>query len=124
MSNMTASSAPIPCDLLVRADAAVTQDAERRILTSVAVAIKDGLVIQVGDQDALEAAFEPEQRLDLSGKLLLPGLVNGHTHLPMTLLRGFADDLPLMQWLEEHVWPVEFQLTDDRLHCVSQRLFS
>ena len=115
MSNMTASSVLTPCDLLVRADAVVTQDAERRVLTSVGVAVRDGLVVQVGDQDAMEAAFEPEQRLDLSGKLLLPGLVNGHTHLPMTLLRGFADDLPLMQWLEDHIWPVEFQLTDDLL---------
>ena len=103
------------CDLLVRADAAVTQDAKRRVLTSVAVAVKDGLVLEVGDRDTLEAAYEPEQRLDLSGKLLLPGLVNGHTHLPMTLLRGFADDLPLMDWLENHIWPVEFQLNDELL---------
>ena len=63
----------------------------------------------------------PEQRLDMSGKMLLPGLVNGHTHLPMTLLRGFADDLPLMEWLEGHIWPVEFQLTDDLL-AVGARL--
>ena len=105
----------VRCDLLVRADAAVTQDAKRRVLTSVAVAVKDGLVLDVGDRNALEAAYEPEQRLDLSGKLLLPGLVNGHTHLPMTLLRGFADDLPLMDWLENHIWPVEFQLNDELL---------
>lgn len=47
--------------------------------------------------------------------MLMPGLVNGHTHLPMTLFRGFADDLPLMEWLEDHIWPVEFQLTDAML---------
>jgi 5-methylthioadenosine/S-adenosylhomocysteine deaminase len=115
MSDTAAMSVPRSCDLLVRADAAVTQDRDRRVLTDAAVAVKDGLVLEVGGQAELEAGYEPEQRLDLSGKLLLPGLVNGHTHLPMTLLRGYADDLPLMDWLEKHIWPVEFQLTDDLL---------
>jgi len=115
MTATTAIPVKTPCDLLVRADAAVTQDNDRRVLTDAAVAVQDGLVLEVGGQTALEAAYEPEQRLDLSGKLLLPGLVNGHTHLPMTLLRGFADDLPLMEWLGKHIWPVEFQLTDDLL---------
>lgn len=110
-----AAPIPVPCDLLVRADAVLTQDADRRVLTDAAVAVKDGLVLAVGDRAEVEAAHEPEQTLDMSGKLLLPGLVNGHTHLPMTLLRGFADDLPLMEWLEKHIWPVEFQLTDEML---------
>lgn len=115
MSNHTTISAPISCDLLVRADVAVTQDSERRVLTDVGVAVKDGVVIEVGDFVSLDAQYAPEQRLDLSGKMLMPGLVNGHTHLPMTLLRGFADDLPLMEWLEDHIWPVEFQLSDELL---------
>src|SRR5687768_17289261 len=55
---------------------------------------------------------------------IIPGLVNGHTHAAMTLFRGFADDLPLMEWLEGHIWPVEKRMSDDdvywgtRLACV------
>jgi 5-methylthioadenosine/S-adenosylhomocysteine deaminase len=114
-SPASTDSAPRACDLLVRADAVVTQDDERRVLTCAAVAIRDGLVLEVGDYAALDARYDPVQLLDMSGKMLLPGLVNGHTHLPMTLLRGFADDLPLMDWLEGHIWPVEAKLDEDLL---------
>ncbi|NDV19182.1 amidohydrolase family protein [Pseudodesulfovibrio sp. JC047] len=106
---------PRPCDLLVRADIIVTQDAERRVLHDAGVAITDGLVVAVAEYPHLEATYRPTQRLDMGGKMLMPGLVNGHTHLPMTLFRGFADDLPLMEWLEKHIWPVETQLTDELL---------
>ncbi|MBG0789549.1 MAG: amidohydrolase [Desulfovibrionaceae bacterium] len=118
---MSGLNAPISCDLLVRADAVVTQDAERRVLDDAAVAVRDGVVVEVGGRSGMEARYDPGQRLDLSGKMLLPGLVNAHTHLPMTLLRGFADDLPLMEWLEKHIWPVEFQLTEELL-AVGARL--
>lgn len=111
----TAASVHSPCDLLVRADVVVTQDASRRVLTDTGVAISNGLVVEVGDFFKLNDRYEPTQRLDLAGKMLMPGLVNGHTHLPMTLLRGYADDLPLMEWLENHIWPVEFQLNDELL---------
>ncbi|QGY41150.1 amidohydrolase family protein [Pseudodesulfovibrio cashew] len=106
---------PEPCDLLVRADTVVTQDDARSIFNGAGIAISDGLVMEVGDYAALDARFEPAARLDLSGRIVFPGLVNGHTHLPMTLFRGFADDMPLMEWLEDHIWPVEFQLTDAML---------
>ncbi len=111
----TTTSDPQRCDLLVRADVVVTQDDARTILDGAGVTITEGIVVQVGDYADLEAAYEPDARLDMSGKMLMPGLVNGHTHLPMTLFRGFADDLPLMEWLADHIWPVEFQLTDPLL---------
>lgn len=114
---MTASptSVPATCDLLIRADVAVTQDETRSIVEDCGVAVDNGTIIEVGNYQELESQYEPESRLDLSGKMLMPGLVNGHTHLPMTLFRGFADDLPLMEWLENHIWPVEFQLTEELL---------
>ena len=121
MSQSTTEHILPPCDLLVRADVIVTQDDDRRVLTSAGVAVKDGCVLDVDDYTTLETRYHPVQRLDLSGKMLMPGLVNGHTHLPMTLLRGFADDLPLMDWLENHIWPVERHLNDDLL-AVGARL--
>lgn len=114
-------NAPRPCDLLVRADVIVTQDDERRVLTGAAAAVTGGLVEEVGDYALLSAAYEPASTLDLSGKMLLPGLVNGHTHLPMTLQRGLADDLPLMEWLQNHIWPVEAKLNESLL-AVGARL--
>lgn len=52
-----------------------------------------------------------ENPINLKGKLIIPGFVNAHTHMPMTLYRGIADDLPLKEWLEEHIWPAEAKLT-------------
>ena len=65
-----------------------------------------------------------DEVIDAAGLALVPGLVNGHTHAAMTLFRGFADDLPLMEWLTDHIWPVEKRMSDDdvywgaRLACV------
>lgn len=109
------SSFPASCDLLVRADVALTQDEARTVITDAGVAISEGMIAEIGQYEDLNSQFEPESRLDLSGKMVMPGLVNGHTHLPMTLFRGFADDMPLMEWLENHIWPVEMQLNDEML---------
>ena len=65
-----------------------------------------------------------DERIDGAGTAIVPGFVNGHTHAAMTLFRGYADDLPLMEWLQKHIWPVEEKLDDDdvywgtRLACV------
>ncbi|HET6831016.1 MAG TPA: amidohydrolase [Solirubrobacterales bacterium] len=70
------------------------------------------------------AAEQGDERLDGSGAAIVPGLVNGHTHAAMTLFRGHVDDVPLMEWLERHIWPVEARLDDEdvywgtRLACV------
>lgn len=103
------------CELLVCADIIVTQDDKRQIIRNGAVAIHDGTIIDIGEHADLVSAYSPMQQLDMTGKILMPGLVNAHTHLPMTLFRGYADDLPLMRWLEDHIWPVEQQLIDDML---------
>ncbi|MGB4859034.1 MAG: TRZ/ATZ family hydrolase [Dokdonella sp.] len=78
------------------------------------VALADHAVVIDGDQiiDILPRAdanvrYAPREHVDLGNHALIPGLVNAHTHNPMTLLRGIADDVPLMRWLNEHVWPAE-----------------
>jgi 5-methylthioadenosine/S-adenosylhomocysteine deaminase len=86
-----------------------------------------GLRCEGGEIVALGPGVEPQsgdEVLDSAGMALVPGLVNGHTHAAMTLFRGFADDLPLMEWLTDHIWPVEKRMDDDdvywgtRLACV------
>ena len=83
--------------------------------------VEGGVIAELGPDVNPAAADEV---IDGSGSALIPGLVNGHTHAGMTLFRGYADDLPLMEWLEEHIWPAEAKLTDEdvywgtRLACV------
>ncbi len=71
------------------------------------VGVDDGVVRVVGDVE------DADQRLDASGCVVTPGLVNSHTHAAMTLFRGYADDMPLDTWLEEHIWPIESGLDGD-----------
>jgi 5-methylthioadenosine/S-adenosylhomocysteine deaminase len=79
------------------------------VLEAHAVAVRDGKVEALLPRaDALER-FASYARLELDEHALIPGLVNAHTHAAMTLMRGLADDLPLMRWLEDHIWPAEMK---------------
>jgi len=82
-------------------------DAQRRTLKRGSVAIEGDKITAVG-KDVKERA---DTVIDARGKAVLPGLINAHTHLSMTLLRGVADDMPLMEWLETKIWPIEKNLT-------------
>ena len=101
------------CDFLISADIIITQDRNRRIINNGMLAIKDGLILEIGQSADIEGRCQGGQRLDLRQSLIMPGLINAHTHAPMTILRGFADDLPLMQWLNDHIFPVEKRLSPE-----------
>lgn len=94
-------------DLLIAGGTVVTMDAQRRILENGAVAVRGDTVIAVGPRGEIEERFRPLRRLEARGKLILPGLINGHTHAPMTLLRGLANDVTLQEWLEKYIFPAE-----------------
>lgn len=98
------------CDMLVTADIIVTQNPEREILKKAAIAISGTLIDAIGPAEELENNWLPKERRNLGHALIMPGLVNAHTHVPMTLLRGMADDLPLMEWLQNHIFPREAKL--------------
>ncbi len=85
----------------------LTMDAELRTFEPGAVAVQDGQIVAVGPEAEIVAAYQAEHTCDCGGKALLPGLVNAHTHVPMTLLRGLADDLRLDVWLLGYMMPVE-----------------
>lgn len=109
------------CDLLVTASRMLGA-AEHAVLPGdVAVAIQDGKILASGSAAELETQWLPAARRDLGNVLLMPGLINAHTHVPMTFLRGFADDLPLMEWLTKHIFPVEARLTG-RIVALGARL--
>jgi 5-methylthioadenosine/S-adenosylhomocysteine deaminase len=71
------------------------------------VAIKDGKIAALGNMSELSATYEAGKIITGRGRMVMPGLVNSHTHAPMTLFRGLADDLELMTWLNEHIFPAE-----------------
>lgn len=79
----------------------------RVLLHHHALAIKQGRIVAIGPRDEIHAAYTAAENTSLDHHVLMPGFVNAHTHAAMTLMRGLADDLPLMTWLNEHIWPVE-----------------
>jgi len=94
-------------DMLVSGGTVITMDGGGRVVEDGAVAVRAGGIVAVGRSADLLARYEAARTVDATGRLVLPGLVNTHTHAPMTLFRGVAEDLELMEWLEEHIWPAE-----------------
>lgn len=93
--------------VLIRGARILTQDATRRTLVG-DVLVEDGKIAKVGQVNGAKAA----ETIDAKGMLLIPGLVNTHTHLPMVLFRGYGDDLPLDEWLKTRIWPAEEKMTE------------
>jgi 5-methylthioadenosine/S-adenosylhomocysteine deaminase len=94
-------------DLLITGGTVVTMDASRAILEDGAVAVRGDSIIAVGPRSELEDRYTTAQTIDAKGSLVLPGFINGHTHVPMTLFRGLHDDVTLNDWLYKYIFPAE-----------------
>jgi len=93
--------------LIKDCDWIITQDEHRRVLRRSSVLVKDGLIA-----DIASGLSGGDIIINGEGKVLMPALINTHTHISMSLLRGYAEDLPLDRWLKEKVWPLERKLTE------------
>ncbi|MBW1740607.1 MAG: amidohydrolase [Deltaproteobacteria bacterium] len=91
-------------------------DPQGTLIERGAVAVSGDRIVQVGPQDAVSASYQAEKNIDARGGIIMPGLVNTHTHAAMTLFRGLADDLPLMTWLHDYIFPAEAKLTFDLVY--------
>ena len=98
---------PQPIDCLISARWVVPVEPEGVVLPNHSVAVREGAIEAVLPTEEALKRFNAAEHVDLGAHALIPGLVNLHTHAAMTLMRGLADDLPLMQWLEKHIWPAE-----------------
>lgn len=98
---------PRHCDLLLFAGHLVSQDDARTIHADAGLAVQDGLVAAVGPRHVLEQDWTASRRLEFPEGVIFPGFINGHTHAAMSWFRGLADDLPLMDWLQRHIFPAE-----------------
>ncbi len=102
---------------LITGGTVVTMNEKEEIWSPGFVAIEGNKIVGVGPiKDLPKFSEKASEILDARNSVVMPGLVNAHTHAPMTLFRGLADDLPLRKWLEKHIFPVESKLTEDMIY--------
>jgi 5-methylthioadenosine/S-adenosylhomocysteine deaminase len=94
-------------DLLVSGGTVVSMDPARKIYQDGSIAITGDAIVAAGPRTEIEARYKGAKTLDARGRLVLPGFINGHTHVPMTLFRGLHDDVPLNDWLYKYIFPAE-----------------
>jgi 5-methylthioadenosine/S-adenosylhomocysteine deaminase len=94
-------------DLIVSGGIVVTMDGARAIVRDGSVAVKGDAIVAVGPRAEVESRYKSAQMIDARGRLVLPGFINGHTHVPMTLFRGLHDDVTLQEWLYKYIFPAE-----------------
>ncbi len=100
-------------DTLVEAGWVIPVEPDETVLENHAIALRDGRIAAILPQAQAKRRFEAESTVSLPGHAIIPGLVNAHTHAAMSLFRGLADDIPLMRWLNEHIWPAEQKWVSD-----------
>jgi 5-methylthioadenosine/S-adenosylhomocysteine deaminase len=96
-----------PVDLIVSGGTVVTMDAKKRLIENGAVAVRKGEIVAVGTASEIARKFLAGQTINASNKVVIPGLINTHTHIPMSLFRGISDDLDLQEWLTKYIFPAE-----------------
>jgi 5-methylthioadenosine/S-adenosylhomocysteine deaminase len=99
-------------DLGIIGGTVLTMDADMRVLENHCIAIDKGRILDI--QPGKDHGYSFRKSIDATGCIVMPGLVNAHSHLPMTYFRGLADDLPLSEWLQGYIWPLEAKLLDSR----------
>jgi 5-methylthioadenosine/S-adenosylhomocysteine deaminase len=109
-------------DLLVLGGTVVTMDQTRRVIDDGGIAVSNGRIVAIGPRAEIESAYSARQRVDSTGKVVAPGLINGHTHIPMVLFRGLADDLDLQEWLTKYIFPAEAKNVTEQFVRVAARL--
>jgi 5-methylthioadenosine/S-adenosylhomocysteine deaminase len=101
------AQAPQAVDLVISNGTVVSMDAGRRVLSPGSVAIRGNTIIAVGAADQIAQQYKGRDVIDAANRIVMPGLINTHTHAPMVLYRGLGDDLALMDWLQKYIFPAE-----------------
>ncbi len=109
-------------DIIVVGGTIVTMDKDRRVIENGAVAIKSGKIVAVGTRAQVMRNRTARQTINATGKVVIPGLINTHTHVPMSLFRGIADDLDLQEWLTKYIFPAEAKNVDEPFVRAGTRL--
>lgn len=112
----------VAVDILIVGGTIVTMDDERRIIENGAIAITKGKIDIMGTRRIVTQNVRARQTIDATGKVIIPGLINTHTHVPMTLFRGISDDLDLNDWLTQYIFPAEAKNVDEAFVRAGTRL--
>ena len=99
-------------DTVIEAKWIIPAEPAEIVLNQHAIAVDKGIIKDILPISEAKLRYKPQKTITLNDHALIPGLINLHTHAAMTLMRGFADDLPLMEWLNKHIWPIENQHVD------------
>src|SRR5262245_43458126 len=102
-----AQQARRPASLVVVGASVITENGTRQVRSPGAVAIDGADILDVDRPEAIAARYNAAQTIDARDQVVLPGLINTHTHAPMVMFRGLADDLALMDWLQKYIFPAE-----------------
>ena len=121
-TNKTLSKPNQIVDLLIVGGTVVTMNAARDLIENGAVAVKNGEIVAVGKSSDIAKSYRAKQTINANGKVVIPGLVNTHTHVPMSLFRGIADDLDLQEWLTKYIFPAEAKNVDEAFVRAGTRL--
>jgi 5-methylthioadenosine/S-adenosylhomocysteine deaminase len=109
-------------DLLVLGGTIVTMNNARDVIEDGGLAVRGGRIVAIGPRAQIERRYTARQRINSVGKLITPGLINGHTHVPMVLFRGLADDLDLQDWLTKYIFPAEAKNVSEEFVRAGARL--
>jgi 5-methylthioadenosine/S-adenosylhomocysteine deaminase len=121
-SDAAAQTRRQPVDLLVLGGTIVTMDQTRRVIPDGGIAVSQGRIVAIGPRAEIEREYRSRQKINAAGKVIAPGLINGHTHIPMVLFRGLADDLDLQEWLTKYIFPAEAKNVTEEFVRVGTRL--
>lgn len=121
-ADISRNGSVITTDILILGGTVVTMDKDRRVIENGAVAIKDGKIVAVGTRANVTRNRTARQTIDATGKVVIPGMINTHTHVPMSLFRGIADDLDLQEWLTKYIFPAEAKNVDEAFVRAGTRL--
>jgi 5-methylthioadenosine/S-adenosylhomocysteine deaminase len=103
-------------DIVITSGTLMTMSAGMEIIEDAAIGIKDGIIVSIeGSDSQTHFAVSAKETIDATGCIVMPGLINTHTHLPMVCFRGMADDLPLMEWLTKHIFPAEARFVNKKM---------
>ena len=110
-----------PVDLIISGGTIVTMDTGRTVIENGAIAVSKGEIVAVGTSAEITKNYSAKQIINARGKKVIPGLINAHTHVPMSLFRGIADDLDLQEWLTKFIFPAEAKnVTEDFVRAGTQ----
>ncbi|MCO6510668.1 MAG: amidohydrolase [Aridibacter famidurans] len=116
------SAQPHAVDTMILGGTVVTMDGGMRVIEDGGIAVDKGRIVYVDTQKAVRAAYVSSNKIDATGKVIIPGLINTHTHIPMTVFRGVADDLDLQEWLTKYIFPAEAKNVNEEMVRIGTRL--